>query len=67
MNFRILGGFIALWGAAIVIFRLIGDSNQALGESISGGDVGVLILGWILLGAGLFLLLRGSKNKKGIL
>ena len=66
MNFRLLGGFIALWGAAIVIFRFIGDSDQSLGEPITRSDVGLLIFGWIMLGVGLYLLLRSSKNKKGL-
>ena len=66
MNFRILGSFLALWGAAIVIFRFIGDSDQALGEPITRGDVGVLIFGWVLLGVGLYLIIRGLKGKKGL-
>jgi hypothetical protein len=66
MNVRLLGGFIALWGAAIVLFRFIGDSDQALGEPITRGDVGILIFGWILLGVGLYLLVRDSKGKKGL-
>ena len=64
MNFRILGGLLAIWGLGIVILRFIGDSDQALSEPITRGDIGVLIFGWILLGVGLFLFVRGSKGKK---
>lgn len=64
MSFRLPGGFVALWGAAVVILRFVGDSDQALGEPVTRGDLGVLIFGWVMLGAGLYLLLRGSKGKK---
>ena len=62
MSVRILAGLAALWGAGIVFFKFIGDGDHLLGEPITRADLVILMIGWVLLGVGLYFLLRRKKE-----
>jgi len=58
----ILGLFAAVWGGGIVFFKFDGDGDHLLGESISGADLVILMVGWVLLGIGLYNVWKGFKS-----
>jgi hypothetical protein len=65
MATRILGLIIALFGMFVFIANLmrLGDSEPAaLNEPYTTGDVIVMAVAWLISGAGLYLLIKGSKR-----
>jgi hypothetical protein len=55
---RILGAIAVLWGAGLILFKLLGsDQTQAKG-AYSAGQTGGLVFGGLLLAAGLYYLIK---------